>query len=110
MVYFINRLGIPTIFQGGRSGDAPHAWNIVQMENNKWYFLDASADDKGQEATYNYFLKGQGTGGTLPGEFLRNHEIDAKMVYPECAIKDYDRPVVARITIQPPEKVAALVM
>ena len=86
--YLLNRLGVPTIEQRDNPplGIIGHAWNITQMENEQWYFLDTTWDMYGG---YRNFLKGRGTGGTKPDEFLYNHVIMDDIIYPECSIEDY---------------------
>ena len=98
--YLLNRLGIPTLLQTGMllfrdesgniTGGGPHGWNITQMENDEWYFMDTTEDRDGGSRN---FLKGQGTGGSLPGEFLYIHEIAGDRIYYECEIDDYQVPV-----------------
>ena len=41
-----------------RDGAADHAWNIVRMENGKYYCLDATWDAGLKPESYEYFLKG----------------------------------------------------
>ena len=41
-----------------RDGAADHAWNIVRMEDGKYYCLDATWDAGSSPAEYQYFLKG----------------------------------------------------
>ena len=48
----------------GGSGTEAHAWNIVRMEDGKYYCVDATWD--AGRSTYQYFLKGLDT-------FSRNH-------------------------------------
>ena len=102
MAYFQNRLNVPTIYQDGifvldrdTSGNiissGPHAWNAAQMENNKWYFQDATADIRNSEGNYQWFLKGQGT--VLTEKFTYSHIISEDRLYPECSIEDYPIPV-----------------
>lgn len=61
MCKLLTEAGVPCKFIGGTAGtgrDADgHAWNIVML-GNKWYYLDATWDDAGNKATYDYFLKG----------------------------------------------------
>ena len=41
-----------------RDGAADHAWNIVRMEDGKYYCLDATWDAGSDPKDYDYFLKG----------------------------------------------------
>ena len=50
------RFGIPCVRIYGSAG-GPHAWNLVQMEDGKWYAVDVTWDD-GNTIDYTYFLVG----------------------------------------------------
>ena len=61
--YYLSRFDIPClIVMGNESADASnsvgHAWNYVQMDDSKWYLLDATWDDTGEKPSYDYFLIG----------------------------------------------------
>ncbi|MGN0153916.1 MAG: leucine-rich repeat protein [Lachnospiraceae bacterium] len=42
----LNELGINTIFVTGISQGEEHAWNLVQMSDNNWYWMDLTWDDE----------------------------------------------------------------
>lgn len=44
----------------GSFGDL-HMWNVVEMEDGKWYGVDMTWDDEGREPSYDYFLNGSNT-------------------------------------------------
>ena len=54
-----NMFGIPCVRIKGDAGGA-HAWNLVKMEDGKWYAVDVTWDD-GNTIDYNYFLVGSDT-------------------------------------------------
>ncbi len=56
-----DREGIPCITVIGTGNGGAHKWNMVQMEDNEWYTLDATWDDQTSNIYYNYFLAGSGT-------------------------------------------------
>lgn len=66
-----------TATQNGKN--EPHAWNCVQMEDGKWYAVDVTWDDRGEEAKKNYFLVGSGTVTSLSlGHFENSHQASGK--------------------------------
>ena len=64
MYYYLSRFDIPCIivFGGEKDGisSGGHVWNYVQMDDGKWYLLDATWDDMGEDydTSYEYFLVG----------------------------------------------------
>ena len=99
LMYLLNRLGIPTIDQGGAMpvrdeyGEIvnmiPHAWNIIKLYGN-WYFVDATWEIPGEWETlveYNWFLRG--TGENNDSRFLRYHAIAYDMIYPQVSVIDF---------------------
>ncbi len=50
---------VGSALQNGK--EEPHAWNYVEMENGKWYAMDATWNDSGAFPTKNYFLVGTDT-------------------------------------------------
>jgi transglutaminase-like putative cysteine protease len=68
---------VGTAPQNGKN--EPHAWNYVQMEDGKWYAMDVTWDDRGEEAKKNYFLVGSGTVTSMTlGYFESNHQAGGK--------------------------------
>ncbi len=60
--------GIPCVYVSGQAGSTPssmgpHGWNYVQMDDDKWYAVDATwADQEGSTGTiYDFFLVGSDT-------------------------------------------------
>ncbi len=74
MKKMLDEAGIPSLFVTGKAKGTKggHAWNIVKI-GGKWYHLDATWDDTGDDPKYDYFLVGENT-------IKKNHIID----------KDYD--------------------
>ena len=61
----LNALGIDNIHVKGDSftelGEEPHAWNLVKLDDEKYYFIDVTWDDQGKKGVfYKYFAKGFG--------------------------------------------------
>lgn len=58
---------IPCVLVSGtgvtQSGSEAHMWNYVQMEDGKWYAVDATWDDQTSGIRYNYFLAGSESKG-----------------------------------------------
>ncbi len=57
-----DRLGIPCVLVSGDAGGA-HMWNYVQMDDGKWYLVDATWDDQKSGIMYTYFLANANTVG-----------------------------------------------
>ena len=53
-----NQFDIPCVIIYGQTFDFGHAWNVVLMEDGKWYGADLTNDDGGELSPhyYNYFL------------------------------------------------------
>jgi hypothetical protein len=104
--YLSNRFGVPTIIQKGEAlerdangnitGRCPHSWNISQMEDGQWYFIDATA----VSPEIPNLLKGQGNGGNSRDDFRYYHEPTTTMLYPEIAPEDYPHPTPLRHAMQ----------
>ena len=57
-----DKLGIPcALVVGNASG--PHMWNYVQMEDGRWYLVDATWDDGDNEISHIYFIANSNTVG-----------------------------------------------
>lgn len=67
LMLLCDKYSIPCIgvFGDGNNGSAtePHKWNLVKMEDGKWYAVDVTWDDPdyGDTIYYNYFLIGTDT-------------------------------------------------
>ena len=76
--------GIPCIIVVGNAvqngNEERHAWNYVQMEDGKWYAVDATWNDSGIYPTKNYFLVGSDTlqPSLTGGSFSHSHRPDGK--------------------------------
>ncbi|HAE52001.1 MAG TPA: hypothetical protein DCG30_01940, partial [Ruminococcus sp.] len=90
-----DRLSIPCICVFGNydlENKSAHMWNYVLMDDNKWYAVDVTWDDRdgknGIDFNYNYFLKGSENFFTdhTPEEYY----MTANFVYPEISVNDYD--------------------
>lgn len=77
---YMKYMGIPSKYISGKSADTGngHAWNLVKMEDGKWYHVDVTWNDKDSEFVvgYKYFL-------------LTDKEIEASRTwtrksYPKC--------------------------
>lgn len=53
-----DREGIPCLIVVGTGNGGAHEWNYVQMEDGKWYGVDATWDDQTSAIYYDYFLVG----------------------------------------------------
>lgn len=54
----LNMTGIENIFVTGTLNGAPHAWNLVKLDNGQWYWFDLTNDDVPGwlwGVKYNYF-------------------------------------------------------
>lgn len=59
MQLMMNAFDVPNIYVTGYGGGGAHAWNMVQMPDEKYYWLDATWDDQIQEIfRHQYFLVG----------------------------------------------------
>ncbi|MBR6577787.1 MAG: leucine-rich repeat protein [Clostridia bacterium] len=54
MQLFLNFVEIDNIYVVGYSG-GHHAWNLVQLDDGEWYWLDLTWDDNSSDVDYNYF-------------------------------------------------------
>ncbi len=55
-----DREGIPCLNVIGTGNGGAHKWNMVQMEDNKWYLIDVTWNDSSR-IYYSYFLIGSDT-------------------------------------------------
>lgn len=58
MKLICDREGIPCITVVGTGNGGAHKWNYVQMDDGKWYLLDATWDDQTSYTFYSYFVIG----------------------------------------------------
>lgn len=59
MQLMLNYYDIPVRYVTGTGAGGGHAWNMVQMGNGKWYWLDATWDDQTYERyQHTFFLMG----------------------------------------------------
>lgn len=59
MQVMMNQYGITNIYVTGTAGGGGHVWNMVRMNQGKYYWLDATWDDQRyEEAQHRYFLVG----------------------------------------------------
>lgn len=58
MQLMMNYYGINNIYVTGEGNGGGHAWNMVGMNDGKYYWLDATWDDAGTDPRYDYFLVG----------------------------------------------------
>ncbi|OUM61222.1 hypothetical protein PIROE2DRAFT_12846 [Piromyces sp. E2] len=111
--YICQLIGIPSVVVNSKS----HEWNLVQMDNGKWYAMDVtyddpkinniefkSGDDKNKK--YDYFLIGQNSEITndnvrMPYSQSEEHKIldyllvedSVGFTFPEIAMEAYDCPI-----------------
>ena len=67
----LNALEVPNIYVTGMAG-GPHAWNMAQMDDGAYYWIDTTFDDQphmGNGVIYSYF-------NTPESEFTKNHTCD----------------------------------
>ncbi len=60
-VLLTEKYGVKSIIIRGTSGLEGHAWNAVEMEDGKWYGVDATFNDNGQGSDTRYILTGYNT-------------------------------------------------
>ena len=63
LFYYLSRFDIPSLIVFGyeyadTSISIGHVWNYVQMDDGKWYLLDATWDGAGEGVSYDFFLIG----------------------------------------------------
>ena len=69
-----DQYGIPCVSVVGCAGEGSginHAWNYVQLEDNRWYAVDTTWDD--DPLSYGYFLIGSDTVTYLEMPFSQDH-------------------------------------
>lgn len=76
---------IPCVCISGTTNGGGHMWNAVQMDDGKWYFIDCTWDDQGNNGTYyDFFLVGSKSTNTHYGgkQFSVEHVNDADLPLP----------------------------
>lgn len=73
-----DRENIPCIIVVGTGNGGAHEWNYVQMEDGKWYGMDATWDDQGANIYYDYFLTGSESINAVFGKKKFGNGIDEK--------------------------------
>lgn len=78
----LNYSGIENMYiTGNTPGD--HAWNLVRMDDGKWYWFDATWDDnKNDQWNYRYFCRAD--------DFMNNRTVDDWITIPQPASKDFE--------------------
>ena len=71
-----NQFDIPCVILYGESMGWPHCWNLVQMEDGKWYGIDVTNDDAKNPNNYQYhnFLKGSNSRILGENQFFWGYE------------------------------------
>ncbi len=82
---YLNYWGIENVLTTGMAGGVGHAWNLIKLDDNNWYWFDFTWDDQPSMATgkiYNYFCK-------IDGNF-DSRTLDVELYsYPSRATTDY---------------------
>ncbi len=75
---------IPCVYISGTADGGGHAWNAIQMDDGKWYFIDSTWDDQTSRIYYDFFLVGTQTTNTYFGgaEFSQEHVNDVDLFLP----------------------------
>jgi len=71
--YLCYLYGVDVMSVTGRGQDEAHLWNIVLMNDGKWYDMDVTWDDGGSEVYYRDFLVGSETVDVDGKTFAENH-------------------------------------
>lgn len=81
--------GIESIFVTG-TVNSGHAWNLVKLDDGKYYFIDATGDDSGDTVSYQYFAVGTNTlSKTHTLHSTANTGSDFLYALPEISPSDY---------------------
>ncbi len=62
--------GVTCLYVGSSYDE--HAWNMIQLENGKWYGVDVTWGDRGSDANYRWFMYGKNevSSGAHPGNSI----------------------------------------
>ncbi len=97
----LDKMGITCVlvngtFIDGDGNQQAHMWNYVQMDDNRWYILDATMDnalrDGGDADSLKYFLM---NGSDAAGLYVPNGVISTsyfEFEYPSLSMADYEVP------------------
>ena len=79
-----NLYNIPCVYISGTANGGGHGWNAVQMDDGKWYFIDATWDDQETYLFYDFFLCGLNSTPThfSGGAFSSSHVPDSDLFLP----------------------------
>lgn len=79
MMLILNKIGVETMYVGGKAEGVDHAWNIVKIDG-KYYQVDATWDDPSPDrkgyVSHAYF-------NVADNQILKDHTIDTYN-YPKC--------------------------
>ncbi len=53
--YVLNAIGVENMTVRGYSHDQPHAWNLVKMDDSKWYNIDVTWDDGSESENFGIY-------------------------------------------------------
>lgn len=73
----LNMRGIENILVTGTGAKENHAWNLVKLDNGKWYWYDLTYDD----TPNNYWGVSHKYAFTTDTEFLKNHTVGSSAEY-----------------------------
>lgn len=103
--YLLRKTGIPSLVVSGTANNGlsveDHAWNIVRLNNGKYYNLDTTWNDSDDTPGYPYFLVDDKT-------LSRNHTWDTKL-YPKCTDASLTYYKVNNLLVEDPETFLQLV-
>lgn len=89
MQLMMNCYDIPNIYVTGYAGGG-HAWNMVYMNDGKWYWLDATWDDQAYEDfQHTYFLVGSNNFTDHVADAPENTGTDFLYELPLVSVEDY---------------------
>ena len=93
------KFGIPAVHVKGMANGGGHSWNYAQMDDDKWYGVDATWDDQKTALLHTYFLIGSNTTVFSSKKFSEDHFPEDQvmsnntvnpLVYPLLATEKYD--------------------
>ncbi len=87
-----DKYNIPCVYITGTANGGGHGWNAVQMDDGKWYLVDATWDDQNTYLFYDFFLCGLNSVDKYFGKnvFSESHIANAGQLIPSlCYASDY---------------------